>query len=346
MYLIASIGPKILDNKSIKDIIENGANSIRFNFSHLSYKEILSSLSFIRKSYPHVKIIGDIQGNKIRVSRKFNGTLRVNKGDEVYFCDESSYDELNKILLESNVVPLNINLKTVVLDDIHKIYMKDGTMEFKIQNRKENIIKTVVKRGGVIRKEKGCNIPKINRKNMGLNDKDKEDIKFIINNKFDILLYSYPCYKEDIKRVKKYLNSIEGFDKKDIVIWGKVETYEAAKNIKDIVEECNGIVIGRGDLVPESNIYLVPILQKRILSLMKNTKKDCIVATHILDSMKNKDNPNLNEVEGIFNLINNNATGFLLTGETTIGNNPSLAIRTLKYITNYYEEFFLKYNIK
>ena len=204
----------------------------------------------------------------------------------------------------------------------------------------------MVKRGGVIRKEKGCNIPKINRKNMGLNDKDKEDIKFIINNKFDILLYSYPCYKEDIKRVKKYLNSIEGFDKKDIVIWGKVETYEAAKNIKDIVEECNGIVIGRGDLVPESNIYLVPILQKRILSLMKNTKKDCIVATHILDSMKNKDNPNLNEVEGIFNLINNNATGFLLTGETTIGNNPSLAIRTLKYITNYYEEFFLKYNIK
>ena len=337
MYIIASVGPKYLDEIYLKKIIESGAKYLRVSFSHLDHKKILPMIKFIRNNYKDIKIIGDLQGNKIRVSNKLESVFKVYEKEEVYFCGEDGYELIKKCLGKNNkIIPLNIKGSLLHQGDIHTIFMKDGTMKFEVIHKKGEIIKAKVILAGVVRKEKGCNIPKINRENMGLTNKDKSDIDFCLDNELDIILYSYTCYKKNVEEIKSYIKNMK--DKgKNINIWSKIETLEGVENIRDILELSDGIMLGRGDLLPESNMYMLPLLQKKVISIMKNSKKDLVIATHILDNMKDKDMPTINEIEGIFNLCLSKVNGVLLAGETTVGNNPYRTVKILDNFIKYYE---------
>ena len=342
MYIIASVGPKYLDEVYLKKIIESGAKYLRVSFSHLRHDEVLSIINFIKNNYKDVKIIGDLQGNKIRVSNKLESVFKVYEKEEVYFCGEDGYELVKEYLGKNNkIIPLNIKGNLFNQGNIHTIFMKDGTMKFEVLDKKGEIIKTKVILSGVVRKEKGCNIPKINRENMMLTNKDKEDINFCLDNGVDIILYSYTCYKKNIKEIREYIKTNSSKNKK-IDIWSKIETLEGVENLRDILTLSDAIMLGRGDLLPESNMYMLPILQKKVVSIMKNSKKDLIIATHILNSMKDKDMPTVNEIEGIFNLCLNKVNGVLLAGETTVGNNPYKTIRILNNFIKYYENVLSK----
>ncbi|WP_125152412.1 pyruvate kinase [Clostridium rectalis] len=331
MYIICSIGPKINDENSIKDMASEGMNVARFNFSHIDYNNTERLIKFIVNNFKNIKVLQDLQGNKIRVSHKFIREERVYTGDIVFFCIEENY---NLKFKNKKVVPLTILKNLDSLANLKTIYMKDATMEFEIIDICGKLVKTRVKKGGIIRKEKGVNIPNIFRGDMNLNEKDKKDIVWGLSKGVDIICLSYVTCKEDIIELKGCISkTLKRFGKGNFPkIWAKIETKEAVENIDSILEEVDGIVIGRGDLIPETNIFKVPLIQEEILNKTKLKNKEYILGTYLLNSMKRKETPSLPEVEALYNHIKDGINGFMLAGEVSTGRYPSMCVRTLKDI--------------
>ena len=338
MYLVATIGPRSCENKIVDSIIKGGANTIRINLSHGKYDQIDKVIGYIRRNYHDVKILMDLQGHKIRVSHKFKKEFFVENNMIVYFCSEDDYEEILECNKEiKRLVPLNISSKQFDEVKTSKIFMKDGTMRFNILKKECNILKTVTKIGGMIRAEKGCNIPGLSRVGLEITEKDKKDIQFALNEKVDILCYSYCSSEEDCKKFKNQVFSTLRRGDRIPKLFGKIETKEGVKNISQISNSLDGIVIARGDLVPESDLLVLPVIQDKIVSVMNKENKEVIVATHVLNSMKRKGNvPHLSELSDIYNMIRKNVSGFMLTSETTVGDNQFEVVRTLKKAIEYY----------
>lgn len=341
MLIIATIGPKTLTEEAVSKIIESGANCIRINFSHIPHHTASKIINYVREIHPQVKIIADIQGSKIRVSSKLKEYFKVKEKEKVYFCAEDVYEDILEFWGNrgEKLIPLTIKKEQFLKHKIPLIYMKDGTMQFNVKKVQGNILETIVRIGGYIRAEKGCNIPGIDRSQLSITEKDRYDILFSIKNSVDIILYSYVGYQKNIIQVKNFIErELISSDKKDCPkIWAKIETEEGVQNIKEILEEVEGVVLGRGDLVPETNLYKVPIFQHQIAQNVKHSRKDFIVATHIFDSIKNGEKPTVSELNDIFYLIANGVSGLMLTGETSVGKKPCISVKTLKYSIDYYE---------
>lgn len=332
MDIISTVGPKTKDKYIIKELVENGTTIFRLNCSHF-YKEQFEEINtFIKREHKDIKIMVDLCGRKVRVSRKLEYVYKVYIGEEVYFCSDYIYKELKKNNKEKKIVPLNINEKDFIEGKIKSISMKDNTMKFKVIDELDSTIRAIALDEGVVRGGKGCNIVKERQKKSSLSQIDKGNIDWAIKNNIDIICQSFVEDQEDIIEIKKYLNN-----RCDADIWAKIETEKGIDNIIDIIKEVDTIVIGRGDLIPESNILKAVKLENRIISECIKNKKNIIIGTHILDSMKKGNQPNLNETESINLFIEKNIKGFLLAGETSIGVAPVKTVKFLKDAIEYFE---------
>ncbi len=331
MYIIGTVGPNVKDRAILKGIIESGVNALRFNFIHGSAEEFLEFLKMAKDIKSDIQVILDLSGTKVRVSGKFQYIFKVYNGEVIYFCGEDKYSEVVKSGSKNKIIPLNIKNKILNEKDYKQIGIKDNTMTFDIIDKVDGLIKAITIRGGIIRKWKGCNIKNLERKDLPLNENDKDAIEWGINNKVDIICQSFVEDKRDIEDVKLFLDNSRSNQFKPR-IWAKIETLNGVNNIKSILSEADGIVIGRGDLIPETSIEDTPIYEERIIKeVVKEKYKDIIIATHIFNSMKNGKMPSISEVESIYNFIKIGATGFLLAGETSIGKAP---IRTVEFLNN------------
>lgn len=342
MHIIATIGPRSSSEEVIDKIILGGATVIRINLSHGNYQDISGAIGYIRNKYENVKILMDLQGNKVRVSKQIVTQFKAVEESNIYFCSEEDYEECLKKLDKNSVIPLNVGRDTVLNSGLKKIFMKDGTMEFVVVEATELFIKTKVKIGGMVRAEKGCNLPGISRKGWGLTDKDNEDIKFAIKENVDILCYSYCSYEDECREFKRVVFSKLKTKQMVPKLWGKIETKEGVNNIINVAKELDGVVIARGDLVPETGLLNIPIIQDKIAHTLKGKNKDVVVATNVLNSMKFSTKPTVNELNDIYTMVKNGVTGFMLTGETTVGKNHKEVVQLLKKTIEYYEGVFKK----
>ncbi|MDR3593267.1 pyruvate kinase [Clostridium sp.] len=333
MYIIGTVGPNVKDRTILKGIIDSGVDILRFNFIHGSQEEFSDFMEMAKDIKNDIKIMLDLSGTKVRVSSKFEYIYKIYNGEEIYFCGEDKYDEFknNTGKIKNKIIPLNIENKILNQKDYKQIGIKDNTMFFNVIGRKNELIKVIAIKGGVIRSGKGCNIKNLERKTFLLSEKDKNAIMWGIENKVDIICQSFVENKEDIKEIKTFLNenTSDGFKPK---IWAKIETLNGVNNRMSIVSEADGIVIGRGDLIPETSIEDTPIHEEMIINeVVKNKEKDMIIATHLFNSMKNGKMPSISEVESIYNFMKTGVTGFLLAGETSIGKAP---IQTVEFLNN------------
>lgn len=335
MYIIGSLGPNIENFSEIKELIECGMNTVRLNCSHGNKEAFKRYIEYIRENHKEVKVLQDLQGNKIRVSSIMKSEIKIVEGEEVYFCDENLYRKIKDKYL---VIPLSMSSDFRDLYLCKKIYMKDGTMEFKVValGNKENFMKCVCVKGGIIRGEKGVNAPGMNRSSWTLTDKDIEDIKWGIENKVDIICLSYVIDSNSLKKCKKIIKDIDKDN--STKLWAKIECREGLDNFNDIIKYCDGIMIGRGDLVGEISQINVPLEEIKIVNSMKRSKKDLIIATYVLDSMKKNNSPTLPEIESIMNFLNSGVAGFMLAGETAVGKYRREAMSTLKNVVELYKK--------
>lgn len=335
MKIICSIGPKVNNKESIDKLIYAGADLLRFNFSHINYSNTYELIKYVKGKHNKISIIQDLAGNKIRVSKNFNHQCKVVEGDSVVFCKEGK--EINKKSSENHgkyYIPLSIQGDISLLGSAEKIYMKDGTMEFDIVNKGSDIIETIVTKGGIIRREKGVNVPGIDRSFMGLTEKDKKDIIWGLRRGVDIICLSYACYGDNMRELKEFINK-NSFGRR-VELWAKVESKEGIDNFEDILKESDGIMIGRGDLISEVDYIDIPRIQKDIIEKVSKTNKKLIIATYVLDSMKRNNKPTLSEINDIYNFVKQGVYGVMLAGEVSIGWNPELTVSTTKKLIKRY----------
>jgi len=338
MYIIGTVGPNVKDRTVLKGIIDNGINALRFNFVHGNEKEFSGFFKMAKEINNDIEIMLDLSGTKVRVSNNFEYIYKVYDDEEIYFCGEDKYDEIKNNIskMKIKIIPLNIKNKILNEKDYKQIGIKDNTMLFNVIDRKNGLIRVVTVRGGIIRKGKGCNIKGLERKCISLSEKDKSAITWGIKNKVNIICQSFVEDKKDIKEIKSFLNDkiIDHYKPK---IWAKIETLNGINNIKSILSEADGIVIGRGDLIPETSIEDTPIYEEKIINEVNKEKdKDIIIATHLFNSMKSGKIPSISEVESIYNFIKAGVSGFLLAGETSIGKAP---LKTVEFLS----KLILKY---
>jgi len=339
MYIIGTVGPNMKDRAVLKGIIDSGVNALRFNFIHGSAAEFLEILEMAKEIKNDIEIILDLSGTKVRVSSNFEYIYKIYDDEEIYFCGEDKYDEIKKNIskMKIKIIPLNIENKILNEKKYDQIGIKDNTMIFNVIDKKEELIRVIAVKGGIIRKGKGCNIKNLERKTISVSEKDREAIIWGTINKVDIVCQSFVEDEEGIKEIKTFLKS-NSINETKPRVWAKIETFNGVKNIKSILREADGIVIGRGDLIPETSIEDTPIYEEQIINeVIKYKNKDIIIATHLFNSMKSGKMPSVSEVESIYHFIKDGVTGFLLAGETSVGKAP---IETVEFLS----KLILKYN--
>ncbi len=322
--IIATIGPTSWNKETIEKMLLAGTNVFRLNFSHFNYEKFEEIINIIRETSTALKIpcaiLADLQGPKLRIGEIKEGTILKNDSYILITNKEIIGDE-NGFTLRYN----NFN-------ELHKgdqVLIDDGKIILRIEeilNEKE--IKAKVIRGGLLLSQKGFNIPQANLSIPSVTEKDKEDIKFIINHDFDWLALSFIRSANDIIQLREYLESLNS----DISIIAKIEKPEALKQLNQIISLSDGVMIARGDLGVEVPIYQLPIWQKRIITRARQLAKPVIVATQLLRSMIDDIIPSRAEVTDIANAVLDGTDALLLTDETSLGNNPILVIETMAKI--------------
>jgi pyruvate kinase len=324
--IIATIGPSSEDGKVIKEMVENGLNIARLNFSHRSQKDAKQTYKNLRKVVPHIGIIMDTQGPEVRLGKVKKGT-ELFRGEEVEFIrDKISGDEKK---LSVDYPKLFDYLKK---DDT--ILISDGSVELRVE-KVGSSIKCRVIYGGKISTKKSVNIP---GKNIGLyapTKKDLDDIKFGAGLGFDFVAASFVKRAKDIDKIRKILKK----EKSSMQIISKIEHIDAVRNFDEILDISDAIMIARGDLGVEVPASDVPLLQKTIIRKCLENEKPVIVATQMLMSMTEHPRATRAEVSDVANAVEDGADAVMLSEETAIGKYPVKSVQfmaeTVQKMENY-----------
>ena len=317
MELICSIGPTVRDIEDIKRFVQAGMTIPRFNFSHIDYEKFETLIKEIHIEYPNMKILQDLQGNKLRISKLFTGEYKVNIKEQVIFCLEKDFKKLYEKNRYKNirVIPIMYYGSLDDFKNVKELFMKDATMKFKIIEKNSLYIKAVTIKGGILRAEKGVNAPELIRDNLHLTEKDKFDIEIGVKNNIDYICLSYVTKADDIIELKKYIKIlVRVYNSRTPKIWAKIECKEGIENFEDILKVSDGIMLGRG----------------------KKSKKKLIVATYILESMRRQDTPTISEANDIYKYIKNSVDGLMLSTEVAVSREPITVIKCLNSFYNKY----------
>jgi len=324
--IIATLGPSTEDYEVKKRMIEEGVNLFRINFSHADYDKTADQITQIRRISEelgvYTGILADLQGPKLRIGR-MEENARLKEGEEFILTTEKIVGDKNRAFVDYLPLPREVHPgETILLDD--------GKIQLKVVGTdRDQIVRTKVVQGGILRSRKGINLPETAVSVPSLTDKDKRDLEFILNSDVDWLALSFVRKAEDILYLKQYLKE-KGHS--DLPVIAKIEKPEAVKNIKDILRAADGIMVARGDLGIEMHVEKVPMIQKRIVRLSRKAKKPVIVATQMMESMTENLIPTRAEVNDVANSVMDGADAVMLSGETSVGKHPVEVVKRMTEI--------------
>lgn len=324
--IVATVGPACDTYEKLLELVKAGVNVFRLNFSHGSHadkEKIIEYVQQINKTQPYnIAILADLQGPKLRVGEIEGGSIELKAGDEIDFTNEKiigtqkrifvSYDNLHKDVKKGE-----------------KILLDDGKLEVIVQEitpTKDVRVKVLV--GGTLLPKKGVNLPDTTISLPALTPKDLADLEFIFKHPVEWIALSFVRTPTCINNLKDLIQK-QGHHAKVIA---KIEMPQAIKHLREIIRESDGIMIARGDLGVELPIEEVPLIQKDIIKKCIHRGKPVIVATQMMESMIERTKPNRSEVTDVANAVLEGADALMLSGETAMGNHPTLVIETMTRI--------------
>lgn len=330
--ILATIGPATNSAEKIEEIIMAGANGCRLNCSHGSNEERDQQIKWIReaaeKKGRSVAILQDLQGPKIRLGFLKDNHLDLKTDDEVIL--ESKEFEHDGGL----IVPVQYNLAQKVRVG-ESLSMFDGKIKAEIiEIVSDTAIKIRIKNDGFIMSRKGLNLPDTDFGGDILTPKDLSDIEYGAGCDYDYVSLSFVQRASDIVQLKQLLLS-HGSTAKVIA---KIETkkaIESEKNLEEIVEAADGIMVARGDMAVEAGAEVVPIIQRKLIALCRAHAKLCIVATQMLSSMVENLEPTRAEVSDVATAVVQGADVVMLSDETANGKYPVETVREMKKVILY-----------
>lgn len=324
--IVATIGPASSSPDVIRQMIQAGMSVARLNFSHGSYEEHARMVELLRSISKELDnpltLLQDLQGPKIRVGQLPDGNMTLVAGESVTLVPLAEYTH------QPNTIPLDYPHVAEEAEPGTQVLLDDGLLELRVEKVTGNAVLCQVIEGGVLKSRKGVNFPTLNLRLPSLTEKDKQDLDFGIAQGVDIISLSFVRRPEDILTLKELL-AAKGAT---IPVLAKIEKPQAVANLEAIVNECDAIMVARGDLGVEMSSEKVPLIQKRIIRLCNQKSIPVITATQMLDSMIRNPRPTRAEASDVANAIIDGTDAVMLSGESAIGEYPVEAVKMLARI--------------
>ena len=324
--IICTMGPNTGDRELLKDLALNGMDIARFNFSHGDYEEQKGRLDLLKSVREELDIpvaaLLDTKGPEIRTGLlKDEKKVTLKEGDTYTLTTrdivgDEHIGHINYAGLNEDVVPGN------------KILIDDGLIELEVEKVDGTDIVCRVLNGGELGMRKGVNVPNVKIKLPALTEKDKEDIRFGIEQGFDFIAASFVRNADAIREIRAILDE----NAANMGIIAKIENAEGIENIDEIIEESDGIMVARGDMGVEIPPEQVPYIQKLIIRKCNAACKPVITATQMLDSMIRNPRPTRAEVTDVANAVYDGTDAVMLSGETAMGKYPLEALKMMAHI--------------
>jgi len=326
--IIATLGPSTDTYEKIKDLIQSGANGIRFNMSHGTHDERVRQTKWIRKAAKEVgkpvAIILDLQGPKIRLG-DFEGMVNVTKGQSLRLQYGVEYES-------TGILPTQYDLSKKVKRG-ERLYMFDGRVKSIVTSIADGIVHVRVENDGVLVKRKGINLPDTDFGGDVITEKDKKDLAFGSTQDIDYVAQSFVQTADDLRAMRHLMKS-HNMNAKLIV---KFETKSAIEHMEAIVQEADVIMVARGDLAVEAELEVVPVVQRQLVAFGLQYAKPTIVATQMLASMTDRPEPTRAEVSDVATAVLIGADCVMLSDETAAGMYPIEAVKIMKKVIRYTE---------
>ena len=304
----------------MRGLIEAGMNVARINFSHSTHDQHAATIALVREVASEMKrpvaILGDLQGPRIRIG-DLAAPRELADGSDVVLVPEH--------VAKGEEIPVTYDR---LPDDVHvgdRILINDGLIELVVLDVDSPLVMARVIHGGRLSSHKGINLPGVRVSAPSITEKDREDVKFIVQQDLEYVALSFVRRAQDISELRTMIT-------KSMLVIAKIEKDSALENIESIVRASDGIMVARGDLGVELPFEEVPFAQKRIIALCNRLGRPVITATQMLESMITHPRPTRAEASDVANAILDGTDAVMLSAETAAGQYPRLAVEAMTRI--------------
>jgi len=326
--IIATLGPASRNFKVLKKMQQAGVDVVRLNFSHGSFQTHAQAVALIkrinRETGGRIKILQDLEGYRIRIGRLKKKHFTVKKNACFYLVK-------GKKQIGAKEIPFDYQGDLSLIKEEQLVYIDDGRIELKVEKVREDRLKVRVLRGEVISERKGVNLPGASLEFDIWGEKDRKALEFGLNLGVDFVAQSFVRDASDILKIKEMLAET----KHSPQVIAKIENRPAVANIDEIIDVADMIMIARGDMGVCLPVFMVPIIQKEIIAKCLRRKRPVIVATQMLESMRQNPLPLRAEVSDVANAILDGADFLMLSAETAIGKYPVETVEMMKKIIDF-----------
>ncbi len=338
--VVATIGPASSSKEMLKNLIQEGVDVCRLNFSHGSHEDHIKVIKTIREiiseiNYP-IAILADLQGPKIRVGTVKDNGVELVEGKELIMTTQKVEGTAKKVSITYETFPQDVKAGEKVLVDDGKL-----VLEVVSSNYKDEVVLKVL-HGGILSSKKGVNLPNTSISQPSLTAKDRKDLELALQYDIDWVALSFVRSARDIIELKHLIKN----SGKSTRVIAKIEKPEAIDDLDDIIKQTDGIMVARGDLGVEIPMENVPLIQKQIINKSIEHAKPVIVATQMMESMIENISPTRAEVNDVANAVMDGADAVMLSGETSVGKHPRAVIdamnKIIMRIEDQYEELYSK----
>ena len=330
--IVCSIGPASINPDIMEQMVNEGMNVARINFSHADEKnslEIINSVKEVRKrTRKNIGLLFDTKGPEFRNDEVIEGGIELKEGNTIRVVKEHVVGDTTKFSVNHPEAIDSLKVGNFIL-------LENGLMKIEVISIEEDGVTCKIINGGILGNRKSLNVPGVHLKVPFMSDKDRSDIIFACQNGGDFLAASFVSCKEDVEEIRKIIEE-QGSDMKII---SKIENTMAINNIEDIIDVSDGIMVARGDLGVEASMEDLPHYQKDIIKRCRSHSKFVIVATEMLESMKENLRPTRAEVSDVANAVLDGTDAVMLSGETTVGKYPINVVSTMADICEKQEKY-------
>jgi len=316
----------------LRRLVEAGMDVARLNFSHGKYADftrIIADIRHVEKEVGRaVAIMADLQGPKIRVTKLEGGQIELKVDQEVYMTTDPIVGGLRDGKV---VIPCGYKDFVKDVSPGYTVLLDDGLLAFRVLERlPNNLLKCRVIDGGILKDNKGINVPEASFSAPSITEKDYGDVLFALEHGVDFFAMSFVRTAQEVRHLKDFIQSRN----KRTLVLAKIEKRDALNNLDAIIDASDGVLVARGDLAVEVGNERVPVLQKKIVRKSNLRGKPVIIATQMLMSMIDNPRPSRAEASDVANAIVDEADALMLSNETTIGKFPLETVEMMSRIIN------------
>ncbi len=324
--IVCTIGPACSDIETLKSMMLAGMDVARFNMSHGTHESHKQLIDLVKQARFElglpVAIMLDTKGPEIRIKQFKKGKIMLKKGQDFALTTENVEGDETIVSVTYNRLPSIVKKGT-------RILLNDGLIELVVTGKTNTVIYTEVDVGGELSNNKSINIPSIELNMEYLSINDKSDLAFGVQNGVDCYSISFVNSAQDVQDVRNYLASL---GEKDAFIISKIESAKGVERMDEIIRASDGVMVARGDMGVEIHFEKLPAIQKEMIKIANDLGKYSITATQMLESMVTNVRPTRAEISDVANAIYDGTSAIMLSGETSAGKNPVLAVETMQKI--------------